>query len=385
MEAPHTEKKLESISLDEREELAGRYAHEGITAALDKIDRTYGRQAEPHNRLAYHNRDHTEGVLNYVHLISEAIRKAYRKAGVHVEEREFRNAELQAGFHDSEQVFRSIWEKGTLVRTRVNNEGEKASTNGAVKFMRDVNTKEGKEVFEERDIEDARIGIPGTIPIFVNGSVSPTLFESSREPKPLSAVILALADLAVIGMGTPDAVLKNQYEIFFEMNPEIADAALHGINKVRRKQLSSEEIEESRGRRKELLTKKYTRISQELGVKNPLSGQILESEMSLLDTWRNLTPEELKQEQERVAGLRQAYRAAAIEWMEGQVQLLKGRKSMVVREVEFLPELARGPVLKLYKNINQTEHIVRKNLKLCRTMSFENLMKHMRPGLSVFE
>jgi hypothetical protein len=182
----------------------------GIASALNLIRSRYEGNSDPDNDMAFHNVEHTAGVVRR----TEALLRAMGAS-----ERDCQLGRLAAGFHDTVQR----WEPnaapdGRVLRKRFTRQNEIDSAAEAVDLMR----RTGSGQFSEQDCDLVTQAILATIPGWDvdNKTVSqPNLTPDS--PPIVRAV--ALADLGIPGM-EGIVYIETGDNLFREENLDVARA-----------------------------------------------------------------------------------------------------------------------------------------------------------------
>lgn len=221
-----------------REQINPEIIKNGINTALLVVDRLNVAHTKENGErpLEYHTTKHTETVVQRYNQIVSAIR---RMSTMPIDEREVQIGELAAGWHDTvrsggevvidEPEDSPFAGMSKLVLKDTTGANEEESEDLLVSFMDEVN-KKFPETFTEQDKEISRTHIAVTIPDFdpINKTVfQPNLNETSSVP--MRAI--ALADIGVAGMGTPEEFIEEGDAVFREENIDIAEAFASFANK----------------------------------------------------------------------------------------------------------------------------------------------------------
>jgi hypothetical protein len=224
--------RIESISEEERESLMGMEVAREIKRVLDEVDAIHGRGATPDKRLAFHNREHTEGTLRRGRSLRAAVHDALLAAGKPGIDRVTELlAELAEVYHDRDQEW-GIKEgpDGARIRYRVPGVSEEASAERLEAYMRDVNGKAGKEIFTAEHIRDTKEAIMATVTVVDGTGVRrPNMLDPEHPPK-LLTIGLAYGDLGSIGMEGFETSQMGQRAYFFETNMDITIAIGNSLN-----------------------------------------------------------------------------------------------------------------------------------------------------------
>ncbi|MDA2935860.1 hypothetical protein MYX06_01425 [Patescibacteria group bacterium AH-259-L05] len=219
-------KKLESQPVEserEKESRFGLYIYKGIEEALEKIKQRFEQAKNPDDNLDFHNRDHTNKIVQRVEYILSTIQHADSSL---LTSHDVKIGCLAGAFHDVIQNYDKDKQDGKfekIIRKRHTSDNEKDSAKEAIKFMKQANQEEGKEVFTEQDMKTVQEAIEATIPgdILKNNTViQPNLTKDSS----LITRAVALADLGAAGLDGAEAFLADGDNFFREENMDIADA-----------------------------------------------------------------------------------------------------------------------------------------------------------------
>jgi len=188
--------------------------------ALDLIEKRFGDSSDGENRLAFHNAEHTKGVMRR----TESILRAIQKVTVHrVAEKDVVLGRLAAAFHDVVQESEEQDKDGKLVRQRFTGRNEKKSADEAITFLEwEMKELEGSG-FSEEDFAVIEDAIRGTVPDFSvekKTVIQPNVTEQSS----LISRAVALADLGTAGMDGAEAFLREGDALFREENLDITRA-----------------------------------------------------------------------------------------------------------------------------------------------------------------
>lgn len=188
--------------------------------ALDLIEKRFGSSSEGGNKLAFHNAEHTKGVMRR----TESILRAIQKVTVHrVTEKDIVLGRLAAAFHDVVQDSEEQDKDGKLTRRRFTGRNEKESADEAIAFLEwEMKNLEGSG-FSEEDFAVIEDAIRGTVPEFSvekKTIIQPNVTEQSI----LISRAVALADLGTAGMDGAEAFLREGDALFREENLDIMRA-----------------------------------------------------------------------------------------------------------------------------------------------------------------
>lgn len=206
-----------------REGLFLESTEQGIKEALSKIQEKYEDSPQEQNNLDYHNREHTEMVMERTAKILQTIREA--DPGL-IKERDITLGRLAAAFHDIVVNWKadriSNKEGGfKIIRKRFIGPSEEGSAEEAVAFMDKVNQESAREVFSSKDKEAVKEAIKVTTFDIKEGVViQPNL---TKESPPVVRAV-ALADLGGAGMAGPEVFLLEGDKLFREDNLDIRKA-----------------------------------------------------------------------------------------------------------------------------------------------------------------
>lgn len=217
---------LESFEkfLEKKEDPFDLYLNKGVDAALLKIGNDFENSANEEEKLPFHNREHTEGVIRRTSLILSALKEA---DPLLVNEQDIILGRFAAAFHDLIQK----WEKNSLqekefvkiTRRRFSTDNERASADEAIKFMEEINRENDEEIFSENNKRVVREAIEVTIPGF-DPSLQTVIQPNLKENTSLIARAVALADIGAAGMEGPEAFLPEGDALFREENLDILKA-----------------------------------------------------------------------------------------------------------------------------------------------------------------
>jgi hypothetical protein len=195
-----------------------------VEDVLTEIDTYYGPRASIGERLAYHERSHTEEqVLPHAKTLWDVIEAEHKKKyGFGFDPRE-RCIMIRAVVrHDKIQ-------KSTITRDdtdplhiprRIRGESEKASILDLEESM--IHAHE--ERYDSNDIKKGVDAIQATTPLFKEG----TAFNNIEKNPSLIVICTAMADLGGAGMDASDVFLKTGDRFFVEDYPEFGDY-LYGV------------------------------------------------------------------------------------------------------------------------------------------------------------
>lgn len=201
---------------------------DGIIKALTVISQRFEYSENPLDNLAFHNTQHTKGVIERTKKILEAMGATDRLV---------RLGEFIAANHDTVQEYEITVDanSGVKKRSRFIEKNEDASADEAIAFMRTY-----PSIFDEEDMETVREAIQATIPGFDMGKrtvIQPNLLESidaatvqerlMTSASELVTRALALADLGTAGMEEPDSFVHDGDAIFREENIDVLEALQH--------------------------------------------------------------------------------------------------------------------------------------------------------------
>lgn len=184
----------------------------GIRATNDALERIRERFEEGYgaDRLAYHSREHTKGVIRRATKIADAIGLSSRERTL---------VEIAAAFHDTVQVWEySHRDNGAVIRQRKTGANEQASAEEAAQWMK----SQRNAAFSEGERELVRSAILVTIPSWSveHGTVIQTALTPDSHPV-IRAV--ALADIGSPGM-EPDVFGGEGDALFIEQEMGIIEA-----------------------------------------------------------------------------------------------------------------------------------------------------------------
>jgi len=200
----------------------------GISKALTTISQRFEYSENPLDNLAFHNTQHTKGVIERTKKILEAMGASDRLV---------RLGEFIAANHDTVQEYEIIVDEnsGVKKRNRFVEKNEDASAEEAVAYMRTY-----PAIFDDEDMETVREAIQATIPGFDKEKktvMQPNLLESidaaiaeqrlMTSASELVARALALADLGTAGMEEPDSFIHDGDAVFREENIDVLEALQH--------------------------------------------------------------------------------------------------------------------------------------------------------------
>ena len=187
---------------------------DGVEKALGLVASRFENQEDEKENLDFHNTRHTNEVVKNTEAILNAIG---------VTEKEVNLGKLIASYHDTVQEWEeNVTDDGKIMRKRAISDNEAASFVEFEQYVKDVNSKEGTEVFSEGDIETGRFAIMGTVPGFdpEKGTVvQPNM--TNEAPKVARAV--ALADLGTAGIEGSEKYVEDGSSLFREENLDIAE------------------------------------------------------------------------------------------------------------------------------------------------------------------
>lgn len=201
---------------------------DGIIKALTIISQRFEYAENPLDNLAFHNTQHTRGVIERTKKILEAMGASDRLV---------RLGEFIAANHDTVQEYEITVDanSGVKKRSRFIEKNEDASADEAITYMRAY-----PSIFDEEDMETVREAIQATIPGFDMGKktvIQPNLLESidaatvqerlMTSASELVTRALALADLGTAGMEEPDSFVHDGDAIFREENIDVLEALRH--------------------------------------------------------------------------------------------------------------------------------------------------------------
>ncbi len=214
--------------------------NEGINHALSTIQKRFENPDKPEDKLAFHERNHSTGVVKGVEDILTAINKVNPDL---VSIRDIQLGRLIAANHDTVQAWEEKQvpdpnkvEKIKRLRQRKIRENEKASAEGTITYMKKVNADQGEEIFTQQDMNTADEAIMLTVPNFdvQKGTVTHPGFGK----KSIIAQALALSDLAHAGRENLEDTKHAAAAILVEENLDIAD-----LNEVNIQSMSPEDQE----------------------------------------------------------------------------------------------------------------------------------------------
>jgi hypothetical protein len=213
----------------ERQAEFERGVDEGVDEAMGEIGRKYEDAEDVRERLPFHNREHSRGVIARAEAVLNKIRKA---APSLIDDRGVALGRLAAAYHDVVQD----WEPNEMkdgenvktMRKRGSGPGvnEAASAKAALAFMAKHNTVQqelGKDpAFTEDDMKTLAEAIDATVPGF-NPEKATVTQPRLRPESSIIARAIALADLGEAGMDSA-AFLKAGDALFREENLDILEA-----------------------------------------------------------------------------------------------------------------------------------------------------------------
>ncbi len=198
----------------------------GITEALSIIQQRFERTLKVEDRLEYHRRKHTEGVISRVEKILRAIQQVNPGTDL-VTDKDIALGKLAAAWHDTVQQWQSnsdVDAQGNEIvkRKRPFGENEKASVKLVEAYMRTINKEAGKTIFSERDIQVVREAILLTVPNFDKTLGTVTQPDFAKYKGNLVAQAVALADLGGGGMEGFSTARWEANALFVEENLDFA-------------------------------------------------------------------------------------------------------------------------------------------------------------------
>ncbi len=185
-----------------------------LTAVEEKFEKSSGQEYN----MPFHNRRHSQLVVDRVKSILEAIRSADPELVTH---RDIKLGRLIAANHDTIQNWKKTedGQTGKMMRTRFAGLNEEASFAELKVRMEEANKKSGS-VFSAADFEVVQEAIMATVPSWdaqVGTVVQPGILEKDPSVITLS---LALADIGSAGMNTEDFLIDGD-ALFREENLDI--------------------------------------------------------------------------------------------------------------------------------------------------------------------
>lgn len=204
--------------------------NEIIDKAFGLIQERFLDSTNPDNRLAFHGREHTEGVMRR----TEAILKAMQRVTVHkVTDKDIMLGKIAAAFHDVVQEWKPEQRGEAVIRKRDTGENEKTSANEVIAILEQEMESAG-EIFSEMDLATIEDAIRGTVPGFDGRTaIQPNVTEQSV----FVSRAVALADLGTAGMDGAEAFLQDGDALFREENLDIVHA-------IRSQEALSPEVQE---------------------------------------------------------------------------------------------------------------------------------------------
>jgi len=216
------------LTAEERAEIFRVAIEEGVEAARQMVAERFEQAPDKYDRLAFHNKRHTNDVIRRFDTIIETIKTSapelYDKHAHEI-------GRLSAAHHDTVQKWEpnaSVDEEGLvkIMRKRSIGQNEAESTAGALLHMDKINEEAGTEIFTESDKMIIRGGHEATVPGF-NPEKGTVIQPHLTEQSSIITRAIALADLGTAGMDGPEAYLPEGDALFREENIDIADAMEH--------------------------------------------------------------------------------------------------------------------------------------------------------------
>ncbi len=225
--SPREEK--QALSDHEKAEVFQNAIEEGINDALALIKERFEDSLEEKDRLEFHNRKHTEGVVRRATAILDTIREIDPSL---VSDRAYNVGRFTAAYHDTTQKWEpqvipstTPGEEGLfkIMRKRFGGQNEEESTQDAIDAMDKVNKGAGTEIFTDDDKTMVRAGHEATIPGF-NPEIGTVVQTKLNKESSIITRATALGDLGTAGMDGPEEFLAEGDALFREENLDIADA-----------------------------------------------------------------------------------------------------------------------------------------------------------------
>ncbi|HET9946447.1 MAG TPA: hypothetical protein VFQ63_00075 [Patescibacteria group bacterium] len=317
---PHAERELNK---EQRFQLA---ISGGITEALYVIDRSFETTSLIENRLAYHTRPHTEGVISRTGTILRAIQQANSATNL-VTDRDVALGEFAAAWHDTVQH----WQPNNVPdaqgqemrkRKRALGDNERDSADLAVAYMKAANKQLGN-VFSRRDMKVVEEAIMLTVPNFDVALGTVTQPNFAKYKGNLVAQAVALGDLGGGGMeGFPTARWESD-ALFVEDNLDF---------------------------------EAYRRTYQEADRERRLSSV-------------------------REPDREQLYQARMIGWLESQIRFSKGRQGQLQQEIASMDTRVQEPVRQLFSHYDEALTAVQSFVNQRRSMDFGTWMSDLQNNL----
>ncbi len=199
---------MENIPLPEKsfEKMA---ALKASAAAQSIIRERFETAADLDDREAYHNWDHTEGVLRRADEIAKALELDSRTSLL---------VTIAASFHDTVQKWDPKAENGTIERKRRRGANERESADEAVAWMQ----AQSEPAFTEAECEQVRTAILATVPAWDSDRAT-MYYPALTKDTDIIARTLALADIGTSGM-EPETFAAEGDQIFAEEQLDITEA-----------------------------------------------------------------------------------------------------------------------------------------------------------------
>lgn len=212
LEQPNTEKTMEEL-----QELVVARA---CTHARDLISARFEHAENSEDNLAFHNVEHTDGVVRRTELILRTIRNSVPDA---VSVKDIALGKVAAAFHDVVQEWDEDRTEDSVKRRRRTGSNEITSATEAVVFLEKMNKEFGQDIFSKDDLGIITDAIGATVPDY-NAEEKTVVQPNITERSSIVARALALADLGTAGMDGADAFVREGNTLFREENLDIARA-----------------------------------------------------------------------------------------------------------------------------------------------------------------
>lgn len=299
-----------------------------VENALHEVTDRFSRK----DRLDFHNIEHTSGAIER----SMGILDALKSAGMEISEKQLEKSKITAAYHDTVQEYdrnEKKNEKGEIVevmRKRHVGKNEEASAKEAEAAMREANEKMGTDYFTEDDIKEVKEGIMATVPGF-NPEMKTVVQPNLRTESPLTARVMALADIGTAGMGR---VVEDREQVLTEGN-------------------------------------KFAFVERVLDTEYRKEGDALfrEENIDIMEA--------LESKQPITEGLKENFKKRMLGWTAFQKDFALGRKKAFERETEVFTEGEREALKKVFCNFDKNAEFAGVTFEKRSTMAFEDLAKDM--------
>lgn len=191
------------------------YTSKGENEFIQIVRERFEHTENARDRLAFHNSEHTESVIERTGRILKAIQKALPHM---VSDRDIALGRFSAAAHDTMQ----IWSERDGERKRDTENNEFQSTRDAFEFMRKSNIEAAQEIYTADDFATVGYALHATIPKF-NSEQGTVIQPGLLHDVPLVAQALALADLGTAGMDGPERFLKEGNALFREEKLDVLE------------------------------------------------------------------------------------------------------------------------------------------------------------------